>query len=206
ESLLAYKAKPKLTYFRDDDEGGLALKTVAYNPSPLVRVLRKSTLMRYLFLNIGLKGVVTSSLKFLGGSERPVFIANTLAEPSPERVRFSKRAVDAFLARLPEAAGLTSEHIVFVVDGIRQQIYGDLSRETVEASFVHQIRSYFMANARALGYEVIDMHAVFGDYYRHNGKRFEFPKDNHWNSLGHGIAALAVRRSRVFSTFETGKE
>ncbi len=103
-------------------------------------------------------------------------------------------------ARLPEAADLPSKRIVFVIDGIRRQIYGELTREIVEASFVYQMRSYFMTASRSLGYEVIDMHAMFKDHFRSNGQRFEFPTDHHWNSLGHGVAGQAVRGSRVFST------
>jgi len=50
------------------------------------------------------------------------------------------------------------------------------------------------------GYEVVDMDPFFAEAYRRDGRRFEFPRDGHWNGYAHGIVAAAIGRSRLFSS------
>lgn len=197
ESWLKFKRAPMLTYFTENSNGNVMLETVPYHTSRVKRLLRKSALARYLALNLGLKARLELGLDLLKGNKSTFYVANTLGYASPERLQASRRGVDTFLARLPEAAGLTSDHILFVVDGIRRQIYDEINTETAETSFVHNMRSYFISAARARSYEVIDMHQVFGEHFRQHGQRFEFPTDAHWNALGHDIAAAEVCSSRV---------
>ncbi len=194
--------RQRLTFFVENDDGNVGLETIPYEVSPAKRILRKSALARYLYLNVGIQRTSENIAKLLRGDKRPVFVSNKLAKSDPERLAASIRAVDIFLARLPESSGLSQDRIAFVIDGIRQQIYGEISDEIAEASFFSKMRKYFITAARAQGYEVIDMHPVFKDHYRQHTQRFEFPTDNHWNGLGHGVAASAVRGSRVFSDFD----
>lgn len=191
---------PKYTYFTEDESGSVVMETIPYRPSTAKRILRRSALARYLLFNLEIGRVGERIMDLLRGEKSPVYVANTVAAASSKRLQASRRAVDEFLARLPQVAGLKSEKILFVVDGNRSQIYGDISNETAEASFFNRMRRYFIAVASARGYEVIDMHPLFREHFRQHGQRFEFPIDNHWNSLGHSVAAAAVHRSRVFST------
>ena len=111
------------------------------------------------------------------------------------RVSASKRAVDAFLARLPAAAGLAPDRITFVVDGGRPALYGGREGPPAEDGYEDVMRRYFMRHAAQRGYPVIDMEPLFVEHYRTRGQRFERPHDAHWNALGHGVCADALLRS-----------
>ena len=49
-----------------------------------------------------------------------------------------------------------------------------------------------MDEARADGYEVIDMQPVFVDHYRAHQQPLNWLRENHWNALGHGLCAEQV--------------
>ena len=116
------------------------------------------------------------------------------ADPG-RRTADSKRAVDAFLERLPGYSGLDPGRILFVVDGAR---YAE-SLKTARGGFVDEMRRYFIANARRQGYETIDMQPTFIAHHREHRRRFEWPQDGHWNALGHELCRDAVARSTLLS-------
>ena len=122
-------------------------------------------------------------------------------EASRERARIadSESAVDAFLEVLPESSGLDPERIVFVVDGMRPDLYDDKVLERAKGSYVGVMRPYFIDNATKRGYETIDMQPVFAAYYRTHRERFEWPQDSHWNALGHAVCFEALSRSKLLS-------
>jgi len=63
------------------------------------------------------------------------------------------------------------------------------------------MRNEFKARAASKGYEVIDLDPMFQADYALNRRRFEFPRDGHWNATAHGVAAEAVLRSKTVSQF-----
>jgi hypothetical protein len=68
----------------------------------------------------------------------------------------------------------------------------------VKASYFSLMREAFLKEAQASGYEAIDMQQVFIEHYQKHKERFEWPIDNHWNGVAHGVAADAVERSQTF--------
>ena len=66
------------------------------------------------------------------------------------------------------------------------------------------MRRYFMDEARADGYDVIDMQPVFVDDYRSHQQPFNWLRDPHWNALGHGLCAEQVGRSRALHELQAG--
>ena len=78
----------------------------------------------------------------------------------PALVEDSKRAVDAFLERLPDASGVDASRIVFIVDGLRPELYRNEGLQRIEGSYFDIMRRYFMVNAAEGGYEVIDMQPI----------------------------------------------
>ncbi len=121
-----------------------------------------------------------------------------------DRVAASRRAVDAFLRMLPERSGLPPQQIVFVVDGIRPYRYTEGWEHRWGRSYHDVMRRYFMDEARADGYEVIDMQPVFVDHYRSHRQPFNWLRDNHWNALGHGLCAEQVGRSQALQQLQAG--
>ena len=138
------------------------------------------------------------------GTPGSPFIPTDPAVAHPERVAESRRAVDAFLRMLPERSGLDPAQIVFVVDGIRPYRYTEGWEHRWDGSYHDVMRRYFMDEARADGYEVIDMQPVFADHYRSHQQPFNWLRNNHWNALGHGLCAEQVGRSQALHRLQAG--
>jgi hypothetical protein len=109
-----------------------------------------------------------------------------------------KRAVDYFLAQLPERSGLAPTKIALVLDADRPAIYSEATLARAQNGYHEQMRRYIGAEARRRGFEVIDLEPVFIARYQREGKRFEFPTDSHWNELGQRVVAAELERSSVF--------
>jgi hypothetical protein len=67
-----------------------------------------------------------------------------------------------------------------------------------EKSYFGEMRNYFMERAVAHGYTIVDMQPRFIEHHKATAERFEFPDDGHWNTLGHAMAADAVKSTRAF--------
>src|SRR5690606_28812953 len=84
------------------------------------------------------------------------FVGNTAADDSPERIADSRAVIDAFLRLVPEYAGLPPVKISFIVDAPRQQLYNIGSLDELDDSFFTDIRGYFIDQADAQGFHVLD--------------------------------------------------
>lgn len=197
ESLRKYRSNPGFHYFVEEQEG-LALVRVDFAGHSWLRALaKKSALMRYLVLTAGVSWRQVVPFLNPTSSNQTGFAGNVPAQVSTQRLRDSKKAVDAFLSMLPEMSGLQSRDILFVVDADRASIYSEIS-EAVGGSFFQEMRAYFIAHATEAGYDIQDMRPLFQTHYDLNGKHFESEVDAHWNELGHSLVADAIRSSRVY--------
>lgn len=215
QSLLKYNQRPGFHYFVEGVDGRLQLERVDFKRTFLQRFIRASALARYFAGNADIREVSKPVRRKLASwLERP-----STREPEPEqsraarraageesRIGDSKRAVDAFLDRLPKAAGLDPRRIVFVVDGLRPQLYRE-DRLALEAGRYRGVmRRYFMTEAAQRGYELGDLQPVMVDHFGAHRKPFEFRQaetdaivDSHWNALGHELCFDAVAGSAVVS-------
>ena len=109
--------------------------------------------------------------------------------------------MDAFLARLPEATGLATQDVLFVLDGVRPQLYQDGFPGNAEHSYFWKMREYFSRKAQDKGFRLVDMQPLLLEQYRSTGQRFEFERDAHWNSAGHALAAQAVLESGLLDAY-----
>ena len=214
ESLRKYARWAGMHQFVERSDGRLVLERNDFEVGLLRRLARKSALMRYLVgnLDVGAQigkligGAVASgegggrSGGRANGSPAAAPDGSPAREPArePARVADAKRAVDAFLDRLPAASGLEPDRIAFVVDGLRAYVYAE--REPQGETYGDVMRRYFMANAVRRGYETIDLHPAFVAHYETHRRRFEWPQDFHWNALGHEVCFDAVARSAMVST------
>ena len=196
--------------FADRPDGELALippSAPAERPTDGFRRLRRwvnqnSALLRYRYLHVRETRIYMNDERRrndynpTGMSDIP-FMWTDPAAAHPDRVAVSRRAVDAFLRMLPERSGLPPQRIVFVVDATRPYRYSEGWEHRWDGSFHDVMRRHFMDRARADGYEVIDMHPVFVDHYRSYRQPFNWPRNIHWNALGHRLCADQVARSRM---------
>ena len=207
QSLLEYNRVAKRGYhqFVERGNGRLALQRLDSAPPPLFRLKRHSALARYLLIHLRLRWKANEAYQrvrtWITGRPRPQtwIPRRSPASAAPARVSASKRAVDAFLDLLPEYSGLDPDRIVFVVDGIRRALYDEERLAGTRGSFLDVMNRYFLATAGRKGYETIDLQPRFIAHYREHGQRFEWPRDKHWNALGHERCFEAVAGSKLLS-------
>ena len=202
ESLARYKVGPGFHHFVERSDGAFALERFDYAPGSLRRVVRHSALARYLVFNLhaeaALRRLVDRFVAPAQADALPKFIGNTTADADEQRLVLSRRAIDAFLERVGQMTGLSPEQIVFLVDGLRPQLYaGEAAERAVAQSYFARMRDYFVERASAHGYEVVDLGPLFKEHYAEHGRRFEFETDFHWNALGHAVAASALADTRL---------
>lgn len=203
ESLLKNMRLPGFHYFAADSAGSLALRRADYEIGPEKALMRRSALFMYLMVNARLQDFYQA---WQYHRARTKFIGNTSTTADSARLAESQLVVDTFLAKLPAMAGLEASKILFVVDGMRPQLYDDAARDAAATSYFGNMRRYFVQNAAAQGFEVIDMQPIFSRHYQWHGQHFESPLDNHWNSLGHQLFAAAVVETKVFSQINANGE
>ena len=203
QSLIEYRARPGHHLFAERGDGRLTLQRVDFTPSPAYSLARRSALARYLVHNFQVRWRVEASVarirSWILPSIPPRFSYRSPAGEAAARVSASKRAVDAFLDLLPGYSGLDPERIVFVVDGIRPELYDAERRGEVRGSFVDVMRRYFLAAAGRKGYEAIDLQPRLMARWREHGQRFEWPQDRHWNARGHELCFEAVAGSKMLA-------
>lgn len=217
ESLVKYGHAAGKHQFVERRDGRLVLERNDFAVGPFHRLVRASALMRYMVGNLdaigwmneatrrqpdagadeGMQWFIRSESGARGELDQAEPAEPGHAEREPSRETDSKRAVDAFLDRLPAASGLDPARIVFVVDGMRPQLYRDGGLERAAGSFPAVMRRYFLASASGSGYETIDLQPAFATHYDVHGERFEWPQDSHWNALGHELCFNVVTRSEV---------
>ncbi len=192
ESLLKYKRDARFHYFADDG----TLRRIDYRLSPAKQLLRHSAALRYVLHNLE----AVQRLQLLVRSMREeTRLARLEGEALEQRLADSRRAVDLFFAQLPARSGLAPQDILFVLDGVRPELYDEQALAAAGERYHERMRRYFAAQARARGYAVLDMQPVFIARHRRDGARFEAAStDSHWNALAHRLAAEEIRKSAVY--------
>ena len=201
ESLAKYKAGPGYHFEQVASTSDFRLVRTDYRPSPWKNMIRYSALARYLWKTVGIGHISEVVQQKLGTSGR--YVGNTAAMVSQERLTDSQRAVDYFLRELSQRAGIPKSRILFVVDGVRPEVYSGSDEGSEGSSYFHMMRRYFLTEAARLGYEAIDMQPLFWARHRRDGTKFEFANDGHWNGFGHEEAAEAIASSRTFQEIMT---
>ena len=187
-AMIKYWRDQGFYHFREGPNDSLVMQRVDYHPSPLRQLVRKSALARYVIMNG--HGLVAKEVASVDGS-----IPDS---PGAERLRDDKRAVDAFIARLPQVSGLSPDRIALVVDGMRPALYNASGGDRGVSSFEGQLQRYIVDEARKAGFEVIDMQPIFVEHFGQHRARFEYPiDDDRWNELAHRLAAEALAGSRI---------
>ena len=193
ESLLQYNPSRGFHLFKKTG-GSYQSVLVDYEPSRLTVAMRYSALARYLFMNVGLQS--PGQILRAGARRDPEFVGNAPRRVSQERLDESMKAVDFFLEGIRTAAA--GVPVLFVLDGMRPQLYSESGLAAARGSYFDLMRSYFTTEAAGSGFEVVDLQTHFIAHHRQHGERFEFDTDAHWNERGHRVAADAVAGTATF--------
>jgi hypothetical protein len=204
ESLASVSICPGQHHFVPNERGELELRRFDYEPGTMGRIVYASALARYVNLNLRLATRVKAMKRSIFGPATSegteTFVGNTWSRVTPERLAQSDQVIDTFLRLLPEKSGLPSTKILFVLDGMRPELYDENALAAASPSYFATMRDHFTTKARALGYEVVDLQPRFIEQHRRDGSRFEFPTDYHWNGNGHAVVAHAIQSSAVFES------
>jgi hypothetical protein len=195
ESVFQHRLRNGIHHLYPRSDGGFDYKlTPLPAPGLVERITRRSALALYLMRNMD----ITRLLARMGinpARAEPRYVGNTDATADPARVDEGYRVIDWFLAELPRAACLAPRDIVIVVDGTRPDLYVASSLAAAQTSYFVLMRQRLIAQARDDGFAVVDAEPLFVAAYAADGRRFEYPKDGHWNTHGHAVVAAAVREA-----------
>jgi len=152
-----------------------------YRPSAIRRLIARSALVRYLWLNLKTEEIRKALFRARAGqpgAERP---------PAPAEIPAAVQGATAFLIEriVHENPG---SRVLFVTDGPRRAIYSG----TVTGSEGERYNRLVRSVCDRLGCPFLDLTATFSDRYQRDGRRFETPWDHHWDAHGHEVVADAV--------------
>ena len=201
ESLEKYEISPGFHRFILKNNKNWELSLSNYEPSLLRRMMRHSKLAMYLITNLKIHAKLNIPLILGKHDKRKKFVSNFNADVSKEFWKDASSAADIYLDNIEDFIGTDKSRILFVIDGIRPELYEkNISKEVIN-SFWFKMRNYFIQEAKLRKFEIIDMQEAFKNDYNQNSKKFEFKKDSHWNSYGHATVAKSILKSNVWNKF-----
>jgi len=182
ESLSAIKREPAfLTYSKHDS----SFKEDTVIPSPpakfTTRLFMKSAFIRYLLLNLNIENLFSSSQLTQKNLKR--YDSNVDIDLALSR----KEDIMHLFNLIFDKVDVENPHtrILFMVDGLRTEIYSNRPPEKSELAWMNEL---IRENCISHHFECIDMSNVFNDDFKKNRNHFEFKDDWHWNEYGHMIA------------------
>lgn len=185
-----------LHFFREGENGVLSLEKKTYTPNK--KFLHKSALYMYLSSNCELFRITEAFQKIISAGVKK----NEDRKELEDQEAMVRKAVRAFLGRLPAFSGLPAEKILLVVDGDRPRLYQKNPEKSQPSWSFAKRREYFIKQARLQGYFVVDLQSAFQNSYLLFGQKMEFPHDAHWNKKGHSVVAEEIRASEWWQGFQ----
>jgi acetyltransferase AlgX (SGNH hydrolase-like protein) len=198
ESIYSHRKRDGIYHLYPRSDGDFDFKlTPLPMPGLVERILRHSALALYMVRNVGISNVAGwfKPKTAQAGERSDVYVGQTLAAADPARIAEGERIIAWFLTNLRRAASLAPRDIVIVIDGMRPQLYYSLAPAAAPRSYFGLMRGKLISEAKARGFQVIDMERVFRAAYAVNHLPFEYPNDAHWNPHGHAVVAAAVREA-----------
>lgn len=176
------KFRPNYSYYMQlelNDGHVRELPPEVYIPNPWRRWMAHSAIVRALYLNLKVQGMMNWT-RAQGGQ----FNANVDVDTAWNR-RNQIREATEYLARTLIREN-RSIPVVFMLDALRGDIYAGSVR-TSHLLWLHTM----MSDLCAKGF-FLDLTDDFADRYQKTGRRYESESDYHWNEVGHEAAADAL--------------
>jgi hypothetical protein len=175
-------------YFRwTDRPPDLQVLTPEASRGTLTKIVRRVGLVRYVRGNLRMswRGLFKSDR--FGDNDAPACVPATLTSEDKARI-------DAYSAALSGAYNIAPTNIVLVFDSEtrRKAMYTGTPAEAC-ATADSLALARLAANAARDGMRIVDLSPIFERHYRATGIHVDgWPSDDHWNGIGHRLAADAV--------------
>jgi hypothetical protein len=170
--------------------------------------LRYSAIFRYLVYQQRLDVARLKALVMGGAAEsRPQFLANIDVSALDTKLEQTALAVNYLMGQMQELSRQHNFALVFLMDGVREDIYAGLDR-TEGARSLNELAKR-LAGERQIPF--LDLHPAFAADYRERHQPFNYQSDLHWDTYGHEIAAetlynLLVHSHRLANPPEPGQK
>ena len=107
-------------------------------------------------------------------------------------IRDIEVAIDYLFGRLSNVARKQNVRLLILMDGDRQAVYQGADGAPLYQTGALALNALAAQAARRHGISFIDLHPRFRRHWRDHHLRFDFELDNHWNQLGHAVAASVI--------------
>lgn len=184
ESLHAYRTEDCFLTLEPGEDGLREVEPVPYVPG-FSRVLKRSGLVRWLEINVGVRGIIHRL--FRGGGEGEVN-ANVYVQRLRDRAEEAAVAADYVVGALRREN--PDRRVVLVMDAPRRNIY----EGTLETSSVTFLNTMVSETCHRHGVEFVDLTEMFADDWRTHGRPFNSEEDHHWDSYGHRLVGEHLAR------------
>lgn len=165
-----------------------------YNEDQLIRLSRKSALVRYLFLNCHIKKFFHAfSEHYL--SMKYIYNANIDVQYVLSKYNKIVRMLDHVLTSIEKE--YPEMKILFMMDAPMNDLY----HNNIPNSNVLWMTELMRDKCQEHGFLFLDLTGPFQESFRVNPIRFESDYDSHWNEHGHEVAAEALFEKLMESGF-----
>jgi hypothetical protein len=182
-----YAIKPENIHFLRLDIADDSIAEVLPQPNrtfleyrPTKQLLYKSSLIRYLYLNLRINALMSQ----LQSRNKNVF-----ANVDVSALQDNRKEIDKATRYVLRKIGKENpgRRIVFVMDGPKNSIYDKTEDSSI--LFLHEImQKYCIEN----GFEFLDLTQDMKKAYLLNNMKFNSEVDGHWNEYGHAFVAEKV--------------
>jgi hypothetical protein len=184
DSLCAVKRQPGMLCLENDRGMLREAAIMPYEPNPLLRIARRSSLIRFLVINLQMRARLQQLIA--GLTTIPTYNAGIdVSEVQSKKGKIAE-ATSYILSTLKRELG--EKPVLIVMDASRKDIYDGTIRE----SNVRWLNELLKQKTMELGFSFLDLTEVFIKSFETDNVRFEWPYDGHWNEKGHKVVANAL--------------
>jgi len=181
ESLCSVKRQAGMLCLEADGDRMREAPILAYQPNPVLRMLRHVAIIRYAAVNLQLPTLIQRA--FRGKKKNPEHNANIDVQEVYYHESGIKQVTDYVLKTLQHEN--RGKSVVFLIDAPRRDIYAG----TLGQSNVFWLNELLIRKCGEFGFDVIDLTGEFAKLFEAHHVHFESQYDGHWNEYGHKTAA-----------------
>lgn len=161
-----------------------------YTPSKIRRLLGKSTLVRFLYLQMALYERFAALKNMFQKSEVEQNVKLSALQLEESIIGVTRHIFKEF-KQLSEQYGVK---LLLSIDAPRQYIY---HHKNPRQARVYRFNEIALTAANEMEIEMIDLTDSFVQDYKRNQQRFEFKIDGHWNPIGHRVVGQTLSKFLV---------